>query len=646
VALKARRYEEALGHFDRDLASVGEGAERLRLLLWKGNALLGLGRNREARELYFEVYRETRLGRASDELRALGFKALMNAGLATKNLGEYDTAAQFYRAVLDGGAAGDELEEIQLRGLLGSLQTRRGETGEARRELERALRDAERLGEERLEADLRLDLAVLACRLERPAEAEEHLARSRALAGDDPERRLRVELNAGTMLAEQGDEGRAWIFLDRAQDLARRHGLSRYLPLILAKQARIRQAERLAVEARRLAAEALRIADDQQQEDGWVRAACREILQSAEEERPDDFRLAEALITRHGMVAVSPPMRRILRDIDALAASDLPVLVTGETGTGKELVARALHEAGPRRGAPFVPVNCPAIPESLFESTLFGHVKGAFTGADQDRKGLVELAGEGTIFLDEIGDLPLSIQPKLLRFLESGEYQRMGSGEARYSEARILSATNRDLGELRALRQFRDDLIMRICAFRIELPPLRERREDVYFIAASLLDGLNRRHGTAKAFGAEAVKRMNAHAYPGNVRELRNAVLRGFQTAGGEIRAADLGLPPAGGSPAPAEAVRPGGERAWLGEMLRRVDAGGGLNLEDALRDLERRLIEQALELRGGDRERTAEDLGLSARALKYKIAKHGIHSRKRRGPAPEGGSESTENRR
>jgi transcriptional regulator with GAF, ATPase, and Fis domain len=633
VALKARRYDEALGHFDRDLTRAADDVERLQLMLWKGNALLGQARNREARALYFEVYREARQLRGSAQVRALGHKALMNAGLATKNLGEYDTAIQFYRVVLDGSLAGDPLQEIQLRGLLGSLLTRRGETLAAERELLRALAAARDLGEERLEADLQLDLAVLAYRCGQPADAEIRLERSRELAGEDPERRLRVELNLGTLLAELGDEDRAWIFFDKAQDLARRHDLQRYLPLILANQARIRQREQLEDEARRLAEEALRFADDQQQEDGWVRETCRCVLQTPAEEAGDDFRLVEALITRHEMVAVSPSMRRILRDIDALAASDLPVLVTGETGTGKELVARALHNAGPRRTAPFVPVNCPAIPETLFESTLFGHVKGAFTGADQDRKGLVELAGDGTIFLDEIGDLPVSIQPKLLRFLESGEYQRMGSGEVRFSGARILSATNRDLGELRAQRQFRDDLVMRISAFRIELPPLRERREDVYFIAASLLDGLNRRHGTAKAFAAAAVKRLNEYEYPGNVRELRNAVLRGYQTAEGEVRVEDLGLPsPAGRPPAigpVTAAVKPG----WLSELEAEVEQGRGLDLEAALRQLERRLIEKALDLRDGDRERTAEDLGLSPRALKYKITKHGIKSRKRRGP-------------
>jgi DNA-binding NtrC family response regulator len=207
----------------------------------------------------------------------------------------------------------------------------------------------------------------------------------------------------------------------------------------------------------------------------------------------------------------------------------------------------------------------------------------------------------------------------------------MGSGQTHYSNARIIAATNRDLGELVAQRQFREDLIMRISAFRLDLPSLRERREDVYFIATSLLERLNRQHGTAKSLSSGALQALNQHPFPGNVRELRNAVLRGFQIAQREIEARDLGLPAVRG----AEADH-GGHEAWLQPLLGRIRGDASINLEETLQQLERRLIQQALELRQGDRERTAEDLGLTARALKYKLAKYGIRSRKGRGPEDE----------
>jgi transcriptional regulator with GAF, ATPase, and Fis domain/exonuclease VII small subunit len=629
VALRERRFPAALEAFPKDLERLSDQGDRLQLKLLWGNTLLRAGQARQARDLYFDLYREVRQHRNRPEWRAIGFKALLNAGLATNRLGETATAIQFYLAVLNGGGLRLPQEELHIRNLLGSLQTRQGELDAALPQLERALELALQCGESLQEADIRVNLAVLAHQAGRTADATDQLERSRQLAGTDPERQVRVEINMGTLLADLDRPDQAWVFFDKAQDLARRHQLQRYLPKILAKQACLRRAENLNVEARRLASEALELSQALELKDDWLQATCQEILQLPEERGGDDFELMEALITQHGIVAVSESMRAVLHDVQALAPSDLPVLILGETGTGKELVARALHEAGFRRSAPLVPVNCPAIPETLFESTLFGHVRGAFTGADQDRKGLVELAGEGSLFLDEIGDLPLSIQPKLLRFLESGEFQRMGSGHVHFSNARIIAATNRDLGELIAQRQFREDLVMRISAFRLELPPLRERREDVYFIASSLLEKLNRQHGQLKSFSTGAIQALNQYAFPGNVRELRNSVLRDFQIAQREIEARDLGLPQALHVPESAEAEAP--HEAWLDHLLGRIKGDAALNLEDALQQLECRLIQQALELRQGDRDRTAEDLGLSARALKYKIAKYGIRSRKGR---------------
>ncbi len=630
-AYRARRYREAIRLFPADIESCREPQRAARLSLLYGNSLLGEGLNREAREVYFTTYRRCRLGQFVGEFRDVGAKALMNAGLATKNLGEYGPAIQFYREALRSGLVEKPLERVQARNLLGSLLTRLGEYDEARQELQDALGEARLLDEELLRSDIHLNLAVLAFHQGNHAVSEQELNSALEAADGDPERHLRAWVNMGTLLIDQHHASGAWVYFDKAEDLARRTGRRKHLPLVLANKARIRQHEGLSIEAVRLASEAMQINEELQLEDQWVRSCCREVLEENERDVKDNFRLAEVLIRSHDMIAVSEPMRRIIRDIEALSASDLPVLVLGETGTGKELVARALHNAGPRRSAPFVPVNCPAIPDTLFESTLFGHVRGAFTGADRDSRGLVELAGDGTIFLDEIGDLPLSIQPKLLRFLENGEFQPMGSNEIRYAGARIVSATNRDLVHLRGQQQFREDLLMRISAFRIGLPPLRERREDVYFIASAVLEEQNRRYGCHKTLSALALQLLNEYPFPGNVRELRNCILRGFQVADRCIEPEALGLPLHGTHSVAVQLQKgPQDERDWRSVLGRAMELPDGVSLEEALNEMERRVILQALELRQGDREMVADDLGLSFRALKYKISKYGIKSRKR----------------
>ncbi len=593
-----------------------------RLLLVKGNALLGAGRNREARELYFQVYRACRNPEHRSQLQETAHKALMNAGLATRRLGEKRTALQFYREVLDRGLSFRPEEQVRMINLLASLHTSLGEHDKAEAEIARALGMAREIGLEEEQADLLVNQAVLDYARDRFPQALVHLEEARQLAGEDPERRLRIEFNMGTLLQEQQQPGQAWIYFDKAQDLARRHDLPHRLPLILGNMARIRQQEGQHGEAAALAQEALEFCRRYDSDNTWVRETCQEILKDDHPQDSDPFPLAETLIRSHGMVAVSENMRRIIREIEALAGSELPVMVIGETGTGKELVARALHSAGVRATAPFVPVNCPAIPEGLFESTLFGHVKGAFTGATEDRKGLVELAEKGSLFLDEIGDMPLSIQPKLLRFLETGEFSPMGSAKTRYSSARIISATNRDPAELVANGAFRKDLLMRISAFRIDLPPLQDRREDIYFIAVSELDRLNRRWGKRLEFSAEALQVLNQYGFPGNVRELKNAVARGAQVARREIRPQDMGLV----SPSSTECPPLEG-KAWPVVPLEE-----GKSLEETVRELEIRLIRNALQIRAGDRELAARDLGLSFRALKYKISKYGIRSRKQRG--------------
>jgi transcriptional regulator with PAS, ATPase and Fis domain len=225
-----------------------------------------------------------------------------------------------------------------------------------------------------------------------------------------------------------------------------------------------------------------------------------------------------------GVVARSPAMLQILALIDNLSHSDATVLVTGESGTGKEVVARALHDRSPRRAAPFVAVNCGALPADLLESEMFGHVRGAFTGAVRDRIGRFELASGGTLFLDEVGDLPLPLQVKLLRVLQDGTFERVGESTSRTSRARVVAATNVDLRAAVAHGRFRDDLYYRLRVVPIEIPPLRARREDIEPLARTLLARVAARQGRSLRLSPDALRALFGYAWPGNARELENAL--------------------------------------------------------------------------------------------------------------------------
>jgi DNA-binding NtrC family response regulator len=224
------------------------------------------------------------------------------------------------------------------------------------------------------------------------------------------------------------------------------------------------------------------------------------------------------------LIARSPAMLHIFSLMETLRDSEATILISGESGTGKELVARAMHDASPRHGGPFVAVNCGALPTELLESEMFGHARGAFTGAVRDRVGRFEAASNGTLFLDEVGDLPLSLQVKLLRALQDGTFERVGENETRRSRARIIAATHVDLQ--RAVREgrFRDDLYYRLRVVPIELPPLRERREDIEPLAAALLGRVGARYGRAVRLSPDALRALMQHDWPGNVRELENAI--------------------------------------------------------------------------------------------------------------------------
>jgi len=302
------------------------------------------------------------------------------------------------------------------------------------------------------------------------------------------------------------------------------------------------------------------------------------------------------------LVAQSPEMRPVLELIDRVGPSEANVLITGENGTGKGVVARALHAVSSRASRPLVTVNTGGLSETIFESELFGHVRGAFTDAKADRVGRFELADGGTLFLDEIANISLSQQARLLRVLETGEFERVGSSRTRRADVRILSATNANLADEVAAGRFRRDLLFRLNTVEIPLPPLRSRRADVVPLAELFLAEHARRYRKPlRGFEEGALAALLAHPWPGNVRELSHAVERGvLMAAGDRVRSRDLGLQPAA--------------------------APGGSVLEDLpLEDVERVLIQKALARYGGNVSQAAHALGLSRSALYRRLEKHGL---------------------
>lgn len=312
-----------------------------------------------------------------------------------------------------------------------------------------------------------------------------------------------------------------------------------------------------------------------------------------------------------GIIAKSSSMKKAVETASKVARYPSPVLITGESGTGKELIARLIHSESERSQAPFVAVNCSAIPENLLESELFGYVKGAFTGADRDKAGLFEAATDGTLFLDEIGEMPASLQVKLLRTLQEGEVRRLGESNSRSVDTRIVSATNRNLEDEVRNGTFRKDLFFRIAVVPIHLPPLRQRPEEVPLLARHFVDQYNRSLGLElEGIEPEAMKVLLDYPFTGNVRELENIIERAMVLAEGtKLGVEDLPLNVR--SP-----IRPL-EGAELGD--------DELSVKKHSAVLERRLIQKALERTGGNRTRAADLLELSSRALLYKIRDYGL---------------------
>jgi two-component system response regulator HydG len=312
----------------------------------------------------------------------------------------------------------------------------------------------------------------------------------------------------------------------------------------------------------------------------------------------------------HGLVGSSEPLRRVLEQVRKVAPTDATVLVLGESGTGKELVARALHESSQRREKPFVSVSCAAIPEGLLESELFGHEKGAFTGAVRRKLGRFELAHEGTLFLDEVGELPPSVQVKLLRVLQERKFERVGGEETVEVDVRLVSATNRDLAEMVSRGAFREDLYYRLDVVSVRLPALRERPGDVEELARHFLARSAQRLGRAVAgFTPEALELLRRHRWPGNVRELENVVEQALVFAEGDlVKDADLPDTLRRAPPPPALPVT--------------ADDRG---LTEVLEDLEKQLILAAYQKAKGVKAETARLLGIKSSALYYKLEKYGI---------------------
>ncbi len=312
----------------------------------------------------------------------------------------------------------------------------------------------------------------------------------------------------------------------------------------------------------------------------------------------------------HGLEGGSEPMRRVLEQIRKVAPTDATVLIVGESGTGKELVARALHTGSQRREKSFVSVSCAAIPEGLLESELFGHEKGSFTGAVRRKLGRFELAHEGTLFLDEVGELPASVQVKLLRALQERRFERVGGEETVEVDVRLVSATNRDLPAMVKAGRFREDLYYRLDVVPIRLPALRERPGDVEELARHFLARAAPRLGRAvKGFAPEALDLLRRHSWPGNVRELENVVEQALVFAEGELVTAAELPQTVRRAPAPAGLTMPSGERS----------------LTETLEDIERQLILAAYEKAKGVKAETARLLGIKPSALYYKLEKYGI---------------------
>jgi two-component system nitrogen regulation response regulator GlnG len=328
------------------------------------------------------------------------------------------------------------------------------------------------------------------------------------------------------------------------------------------------------------------------------------------------------------IVGSSPAMREVYKAIGRVAAQDVPVLITGESGTGKELVARALYQHSSRAKAPFLALNSAAIPENLLESELFGHEKGAFTGADRKRIGKFEQCNGGTLFLDEVGDMPLALQAKLLRVLQEQVFERVGGNEPVRADVRLIAATHRDLKAWSEQGKFRPDLYYRLGVFTIHLPPLRERGDDLAVLVRHFVRRFRRELGReVQEVAPEALAHLRAYSWPGNIRELQSVLKQALLQARGPVLLPDFlpELPEAAGAPA-APGAPPGGGFDPEAFLRQRLGPDAGDLYAEAHRELDRLLLPRVLEYTGGKQARAALLLGIARRTLRTKLQELGLH--------------------
>jgi two-component system nitrogen regulation response regulator GlnG len=327
------------------------------------------------------------------------------------------------------------------------------------------------------------------------------------------------------------------------------------------------------------------------------------------------------------IVGSCPAMREVYKAIGRVAAQNVPVLITGESGTGKELVARAIYQHGPRAKAPFLALNCAAIPENLLESELFGHEKGAFTGADRRRIGKFEQCHGGTLFLDEIGDMPLALQAKILRLLQEQSFDRVGGNETVTTDVRLVAATHRDLNVWSAEGKFRHDLYYRLGVFTIRLPPLRERGDDLPMLVDYYLKRFSRELGREiSEVTPEALERLRSYSWPGNIRELQSVLKQALLQASGTVLLPAF-LPELLGSPdEPVPAAPPGADLSLEAFIRQRLVPDAGNLYTETHRQVDRFLLSQVLEYTGGNQHQAARLLGIARQTLRLKLRDLGLH--------------------
>jgi two-component system nitrogen regulation response regulator GlnG len=327
------------------------------------------------------------------------------------------------------------------------------------------------------------------------------------------------------------------------------------------------------------------------------------------------------------IVGSCPAMREVYKAIGRVAAQNVPVLITGESGTGKELVARAIYQHGPRARAPFLALNCAAIPEQLLESELFGHEKGAFTGADRRRIGKFEQVSGGTLFLDEIGDMPLALQAKMLRLLQEQSFERVGGNETVQTDVRLIAATHRDLAALSAEGKFRPDLYYRLGVFTIHLPPLRERGDDLALLVRHSLRRFSRELGReVQELAPESLERLRAYSWPGNIRELQSVLKQALLRASGPVLLPAF-LPELSGEPGgPAAGSPPGPDLGLEAYIRNRLGPDARDLYAEVHRELDRHFLPRVMEYTNGNQNQAARLLGVARQTLRQKLRDLGLH--------------------